>query len=183
MNTGIRVGDLMTRNFVHVSPDKNLHDCAKIMLKKRVGSLVISEDDVLKGILTEKDIIWAVIKKSKKDLKDILAKDLMKKKVVTVKPSDDVVDVLKKVKKKKLRRFPVVEHNKVIGMITTKDILRIDPGLYDMISETVKIKEESKKLKNMPSVPRKYGTCEECGSIDLIYKDGEAWICSSCYSK
>lgn len=184
MDTGIKVGDLMTRNFIHVSPETNLHECAKVMLKKRVGSLIITENNELKGILTEKDIIWAVIKKSKKDLKDILAKDLMKRKVITVKPSSDVSHVLQKVKKKKVRRFPVVESNKVIGMITTKDILKVDPALYESISETIKIKEETKKLNSIPSrVKQSQGICEECGEPGLLFNDAGTWLCENCYSK
>jgi len=184
METGIKVGDLMTRNFIHVLPTTNLHECAKIMLKKRVGSLIISENNELRGILTEKDIIWAVIKKSKKDLREIFAKDLMKRKVVTVKPSADVVEVLQKVKKTKLRRFPVVENNKVIGMITTKDILRVDPGLYESISETMSIREETKKLAGIPSrVRRSEGTCEECGNLGRVFNDAGTWLCEKCYDK
>ena len=72
MDTGIKVGDLMTRNFIHVAPETNLRQCAKTMIKKRVGSLIIKDGDKLKGILTEKDIIWAIVKKSKKDLNKVV---------------------------------------------------------------------------------------------------------------
>ena len=54
MDTGIKVGDLMTRNFIWVKPETDLKKCAKTMIKKRVGSLIIKEGDKLKGILTEK---------------------------------------------------------------------------------------------------------------------------------
>ncbi|MBU2576460.1 MAG: CBS domain-containing protein, partial [Nanoarchaeota archaeon] len=164
MDTGIKVGDLMTRNFIHVSPETDLKTCAKTMVKKRVGSLIIKDGDKLKGILTEKDIIWAVVKKSKKDLKNIKAKDLMKRKVVTIKPGADITDAMTKFRKKKLRRLPVVENGKLIGFLTTNDILRIDPGLYQSIAETVKIREETEKLKRSSiEAPRKSGICEECG--------------------
>jgi CBS domain-containing protein len=118
MDTGIKVGDLMTRNFIYVAPDTNLRQCAKTMVKKRVGSLIIKDGDKLKGILTEKDIIWAIVKKSKKDLKNIQAKALMKRKVVTIKPGADITEAMKKIKKKKIRRLPVVEKGKLIGFLT-----------------------------------------------------------------
>lgn len=183
----IQVGDLMTRNFIWVTPDLDLKKCAKTMIKKRVGSLVIKEknSDELKGILTEKDIVWAVVKKSKKDLSKILAKDIMKRKVVTIKPSADIVEALNKMKKKKIRRLPVTENKKVIGMLTTKDIFKISPDLYAAISETVKIKEESDKLKKYKKgKPRKLGICESCGEQDLLMKDDDnVWVCSACYDK
>jgi len=155
------------------------------MVKKRVGSLIVKEGDRLKGILTEKDILWVLVKKSKKYLKDISAKELMKRKVVTVKPSVDIVDAVKKMTKSKVRRLPVVESGKVIGMLTINDILRIDPGLFEMISETVKIKEETAKLNRgeKSKISRKDGMCEECGEYDLLYGDDGQYVCGSCFEK
>lgn len=184
MDTGIKVGDLMTRNFIHVTPKTNLKDCAKIMVKKRVGSLLIAEGEELKGILTEKDIIWAIVKKSYNNLEKIKASDLMRKKVTTIKPSADITDAMKKFKKKKIRRLPVVERKKLIGFITTNDILRIDPGLFQAIAETIKIREEKNKLKRHgTSTEKRSGRCEECGTFDLLYKDENQWLCDGCYSK
>jgi len=181
MDTGIKVGDLMTRNFIHVVPETDLRICARTMVKKRVGSLIIKDGDKLKGILTEKDIIWAVVKKSKKGLKDIQAKDLMKRKVITIKPGADITDAMKKFKKKKIRRLPVVENGKLIGMLTTNDILRIDPGLFEMFAETIKIKEETIKLKR--STQQRQGICEECGEFEILSKEGIQWLCEQCYNK
>jgi len=184
MEMGVKVGDVMTRNFVYVSPDTNLTECAKTLVKKRVGSLIIKEGDKLQGILTEKDIIWAVVKKSVKSLKDIKAKDLMKRKVVTIKPSEDLTDAIQLFRKKKVRRLPVVENGMVIGMITMNDILRIDPGLFQMIAETIKIKEETEKIKRRGiASSRKYGVCQECGEYGLLYEDADQWLCDACYTK
>jgi signal-transduction protein with cAMP-binding, CBS, and nucleotidyltransferase domain len=154
------------------------------MVKKRVGSLLITEDDKLKGILTEKDIIWAVVKKSYDDLENIRASNLMKRKVTTIKPGADITDAMKKFKKKKIRRLPVVEKKKLIGLITANDILRIDPGLFQAIAETIKIKEEKSKFKRHGiEAKRKSGICEECGIFELLYKDEAQWLCEECYTK
>jgi predicted transcriptional regulator len=184
MDTGIKVGDLMTRNFVHVSPNTNLKECAKIMVKKRVGSLLIQEENTLKGILTEKDIIWAIVKKSYDDLEKIKASALMKRKVTTIKPGADITEAMEKFKKKKVRRLPVVENKKLIGYITTNDILKIDPGLFQAIAETIKIKEEKEKFfRRGISAERKSGICEECGRFELLYNECTQWLCDECYNK
>ena len=184
MNTGIKVGDLMTRNFVSTSPDTNLKECAKIMVKKRVGSLPIKEGDTLKGILTEKDIIWALVKKSFSDLEKVKANAIMKRKVATIKPGADLTEAMRKFKKKKVRRLPVVEKKKLIGYITTNDILKIDPGLFQAIAETIKIKEEKSKFTRKEiSGQRKSGICEECGIFELLYQDEAQWLCEECYNK
>jgi len=186
VETRVKVGDLMTRNFIWVTPETDLKRCAKTMIKKRVGSLIVKEKDSqkLRGIITEKDIVWAVVKKSKKDLANILVKDIMKRKVVTIKPSADITEALTKIKKKKKRKLPVVENNKVIGMLTTKDIFKISPDLFESLAETVKIREETNKLKrHQRGRPRKLDFCEECGEQDLLTNISDSWICSSCYEK
>lgn len=181
MDTGIKVGDIMTRNFIHVPENTNLYDCAKMMVKKRVGSLMIKEGGALKGIITEKDIIWAVVKKTKKDLKSILAKEIMKRKVVTIKPSADITEAVSRFKKKKIRRLPVVEQGKLIGLLTEKDVLKIDPDLFQMIAETIKIREETEKLKRKGmSSKRVEGICEECGEFAILLKEDGQMICEDC---
>tara|TARA_Y100000310_G_scaffold135179_1_gene134053 strand:- start:2335 stop:3015 length:681 start_codon:yes stop_codon:yes gene_type:complete len=186
VETRVKVGDLMTRNFIWVTPETNLKKCAKTMIKKRVGSLIVKEKNLQKlhGIITEKDVVWAVVKKSKKDLANILVKDIMKRKVVTIKPSADITEALRKIRKKKIRRIPVVENKKVIGMLTTKDIFKISPDLFTSMAETMKIREETNKLKrHQRRRPRKLDFCEECGEQDLLTNINGTWICSSCYEK
>lgn len=172
----------MTRSFIYVTPNTTLKECAETLVKKRVGSLIVKEGDTLKGILTEKDIIWAIVKKSVKDLSKIHAKDLAKTKVITIKPSADMIEALNKMKKEKVRRLPVVENGKVIGMLTMNDILKMDPGLFEMIAETVIVKEETEKLKKGIKAKRKEGVCEECGEPGTLYDSDGEWVCSSCYN-
>jgi len=184
MDTRIKVGDLMTRNFTSVKPETSLKECTKEMTKKSVGSLLIREGEKLKGILTEKDIVWAVAKKSSQNFEEIKAKDIMKKKVTTIKPGADIAQAMKKFKRKKVRRLPVVERKKLIGILTTNDIIKIEPGLFQAMAETLKIREEKSKLKRHQILARrKSGICEDCGELEILYEDGQQWLCSECYDK
>jgi CBS domain-containing protein len=181
--SGIRVGDIMTRNFIYVSPKTNIKECAKTLVKKKVGSLIIKEKDKLLGFLTEREIIWALVKKSKEELKDILAQDIMKRKVVTIPPSADLFEAIKRLKHKKIRRMPVVEHGRVIGLITLKDILKVEPGLFQMLIENIKIKEETAKLRRKNKANKGCGICEICGEYELLQEESGQNICESCYEK
>ena len=60
MKTGIKVGDVMTKKFVSVTPDMSIVYCAKLMSKKSVGSLIVKDDQKLKGIVTEGDVMKSV---------------------------------------------------------------------------------------------------------------------------
>ncbi len=181
MKIGVKVGDIMTRNFVSVTPDTSLLDCAKKMIKKRVGSLVLKQGERLKGLITERDIIWATTKKSKQDLKNIKAKEIAPKKLITIRPNADLYEALKKMKKTKYRWLPVTIKGKVIGLLTLKDILRIEPSLLDSAYEILQIKEESSKLKRAKSGKNiKEGICEECGNYGFLFKIDNRVLCQSC---
>ncbi len=187
MKLGIKVGDIMTRDFVSVSPETSLTECARLMIKKRVGSLVLKENNKLFGILTEGDIVYALSKKPN-SLEKVNAKDVAKRKVLTIKPSEDISEALKKMKKGRYRWLPVSIKNDVVGFITLKDILKIEPNLFDAFSEIMQIKEEQAKLKKirnfLPGKTRtKEGMCEECGSPGLLFRYNDKLICENCYEQ
>jgi len=181
MKIGVKVGDIMTRNFISVTPETSILDCAKLMVKKRVGSLILKQSDNLRGIITEGDIIWAMTKKSRKDLGKIKASEIAPRKLVTIKPSADLYEALQKMKRTKYRWLPVTISGKIIGFLTLKDILRIEPELFNIAKEVFQIKEESQKLKRVDSREKFHeGICEECGHPGMIYKTDGRLICNSC---
>ncbi len=63
----ILVADIMTREPVSVKPDTNLLECARKIINKKVGSLLIIDGKRLAGFVSQSDILWALVKKSKKD--------------------------------------------------------------------------------------------------------------------
>ena len=181
MKIGVKVGDIMTRNFVSATPDIFILDAVRLMVKKRVGSLVLQEQGLLKGILTEKDIMWALSKKSTDDLEKIKALDICSKKLTTIKPSADIYDAMRLMRKKKYRRLPVTVKKRIIGYLTLKDILRIQPELFEIAQESYIIKEQSEKLKRKQiGESFKEGICEECGNYDILYNQDGRLICESC---
>ncbi len=181
MQIGIKVGDIMTRNFISTKPNISVLKAVKLMVKKRVGSLLLVEDDTLKGILTEKDIMWALSKKSKKDLAKVNAIDICTKKIITIKPSADLQDAIRLMIKKKFRRLPVTIKKRVIGLLTEKDILRIQPELFEIAHENYTIKEEEEKLQRVKTGEIfKEGICEECGNFDILYNIDGQLICEPC---
>ena len=179
----IRVGDVMTREYTHIHPDTSLYNTAKTMVKKRVGSLLLKSGDNLKGIVTEKDIVWAITKKKCKDLESVKASDIATKKIVTIKPESSLDDALEKMNKKKMRRLPVISNKKVIGYITLKDILKIRPSLFESLSSLEFIKEETDKIQRSESAMSGNfieAPCEGCGNFDILQKTDNRMICESC---
>jgi CBS domain-containing protein len=177
--TGVKVGDVMTRNFISARPDIPVLSAIKVMVKNRIGSLIITEKGLLRGILTEKDVMWALSKK--KDLKGVKAGDVMTRKITTIRPSADVLEALKVMKKAKFRRLPVTVNKRVIGYLTLKELLKIQPGLFAIAHEGQSIREFEEKLKRKEKAEDfKEGVCDECGSLDMLYDEDGRLICDDC---
>ena len=161
----ILVADLMTREPLIAHPDDSLLECAKKMSQKKVGSLLLVNKKRLVGFLSEKDILWAVVKKSKKGLSEVRAIEISPKKIVTIKPSATIQEAINKMNKSKFDRLPVINNNHIVGIITARDILNFNPEFYPELEEFAKIREEAEKIKKIKKVKGYLceGICEECG--------------------
>lgn len=180
----IQVADVMTRNPLCAHPETNLLECAKKMVKNRTGSLLLVEENKLKGFISEHDILWALIKKSKDDLVNIKAIDISPRKIAVIKPSATILQAFEKMKKLKFERLPVVKEKELLGLVTAKDILNFHPEFYPELEELSQIREETEKLNRIKkvkaSVPVREGFCEECGNTDLLYRSSGMLVCSNC---
>jgi len=180
----ILVADIMTREPIIIKPDTNLLECTRKMVKKKVGSLLLVDGKKLVGFISRQDILWALVKKSKEDLKSIKAKDISPKKIATIKPSSTIKETLSKMKKLKFDRLPVIHEGKLVGMITVRDILSFNPEFYPELDEFAEIREETKKLKRLKRSktrgPLVEGICAECGNPGLLHRENGMMICVSC---
>jgi len=177
----ILVADIMTREPVTISPNANLLECAKLMVKKDVGSILLTEKQRLVGFISQRDILWALTKKSYDDLEKVKAIEISPKKIATIKPDVEIKDAIEKMKRLKFEKLPVILDNKLVGVITAKDILNFHPEVYPEIEEFSKIKEESEKLKRIKKAEKRHdGICEECGSEGILFRVNGMLVCDSC---
>jgi CBS domain-containing protein len=176
----ILVADIMTREPVTISPNANLLECAKLMVKKDVGSLLITDKQKLVGFISQRDILWALTKKSE-DLEKVKAIEISPKKIATIKPDADIKEAIEKMKRLKFEKLPVILDNKLVGVITAKDILNFHPEVYPEIEEFAKIREESEKLQRIKKAEKRHdGICEECGGSGILFRVNGMLVCDSC---
>ena len=92
------------------------------MIIKDVECIPVTSLGKLRGLITFRDIIKKVVYKQK-DPKKVRAKDIMTKSLITCGPDSTVIEVVKLMKNRKLRRIPVIEKNrKLIGLVTNFDL-------------------------------------------------------------
>lgn len=178
----VLVSDIMTRDPLTVYPGASLLDCAKVMVRKKVGNLLIVSGKRLVGIISQEDIMWAIVKKPKADLSKIKAIDISPRKIATVKPSYTIKDTIEKMKKLRFERLPVIQKGELIGIISVKDILNFHPEFYPEFKEIEEIREQADKLKRFHDAEkeRKEGICERCGIEDFLHEFNGMLICGNC---
>ncbi|MFA6072549.1 MAG: CBS domain-containing protein [Candidatus Woesearchaeota archaeon] len=147
MKTGYKISDIMTASPIKIDYDATVKECAELMTKKEVGSLLIFKNTKFIGIMTEEDIITKVVKNDLLPSK-IRVINIMTplKDIISIEPNKDIYDALTLMKENNIRRLPVMIKDKLQGLITFKDIMRIQPDLFDMIVDSFELKEEKRKL-------------------------------------
>ncbi len=170
----------MTRNFVSQTPQASLYDCAKKMARERVDSLMITNGKKLVGILTSRDILWAITKKPGLNIKRIRGIDIAAKKLAVIKPSADISQAIEKMNASNFKRLPVISDGEIIGVITVKDILAVEPELYAEMHSLMDVREEHLKLEKSKHAFPIDGLCENCGALsDLLRVEGQL-LCHDC---
>lgn len=179
MSSGIIVADVMTRNPITIEPDANLLECAKKMIKERKVCLPITKNGDFFGIVTQRDILWVLVKRPKADFKKIKVIEISSRKIISVSPNIPITKAIKKMKN--FNRLPVLVKNKIVGLITVADVLAFKPEFIPEIEEIREIREETEKLKRLKSKTRqREGICEECGNYEILVSKGGVFICENC---
>lgn len=116
--------DLMTSSVVRLRPDMPVLDAVTILHDRGFsGAPVVDEDQRLVGILSELDTLRVLAAAAFHDRPDGVVADRMSTDVVTVGPEDDVFALVTLIDERGLKRLPVVEDGRVIGLVTRRDVM------------------------------------------------------------
>ncbi len=180
MNTGYKIGDAMTQSPLTISPEATAKDCAKKMAEMKVESLVVKKGKELVGIITDIDLVEKVVAKGLSADKTKV-KDVMVSKLITITPEKDIYDAILLMKKRDIRQLPVVsprDKKILLGYVTMKDILKVEPSLFEMIVDEFELREENRKLSRAGA---KEGICQTCGKFsDDVSVVDEVLMCEHC---
>ena len=106
-----------------VEPNVTVYKAIELMCQKNIGGLLIVENDKLAGIFTERDYARKLILKGKSS-KDTPISELMTKDPFTVSPESSIEQCMEMMSDKRIRHLPVVDDDKLVGMISIGDVVR-----------------------------------------------------------
>lgn len=114
---------MMTTGVITIRKDALISDAMKKMIKRRVTSLIVEKKGRGCGIITRRDIVNKVIAHGKNPLKVKVSK-IMSEPLLTIPADMEITNVARLMARIGIRRFPVIENNRLIGMVSNSDILR-----------------------------------------------------------
>jgi CBS domain-containing protein len=132
----MKVRDLMSTNVATLGRNDTLTLADDVMKSKRIRHLPVLEDGRLVGILTQRDLFHAAMstalgfgeKAQKEFLVTVPVKEVMTDEVVTIGPDEDVKSAARKMLELKIGCLPVVEKEKLLGLLSESDLLRVVAG-------------------------------------------------------
>ncbi len=112
----MQVKEIMNKAVV-IEHDVSVKEAAKIMSSRNIGSLIFLKNNKIKGIITEKDILRNISSLNKK------ISSIMSKNVITINQDESLDNAALLMTEKKIKRLPVMNNEKLVGIITATDII------------------------------------------------------------
>lgn len=110
-------------NVVCVDPDSSIEHVVRVMQASRVGAVLVTVNDSILGILSERDVVHALAS----DMQNLLierAREKMVSPVVTISPADSVVGAMRIMTDRHVRHLPVLESGRLVGLVSIGDLVK-----------------------------------------------------------
>jgi PAS domain S-box-containing protein len=132
----LEVGDVMTEDVTTVCPASSVVSAAKIMSDKNISCIIVSDNGDLSGIITETDLLKRAVADSN-DFRKMKVEHIMTSPVRSVPRNLSVLDASKIIEDENIRRLVVLEEERLVGIITQTDIVRVltSYGMWKNVSE------------------------------------------------
>ncbi len=174
----VLVREVMSSPVIEAEEHETAEDAAKKMMKYGVGAIIVTgQRGEPVGIVTKTDLVNKVIAKNLKP-NEVKLKDIMSTPLQTIDPDARIEEALRKMNKLKVNRLAVIYKNRLAGLVSIKDILRVTPEILEIVKENMKIMGVS-----FPRSKEGYmeGYCDNCGEwSDMLLNVEGRYLCEDC---
>lgn len=140
----LTVSEMMTIRPKTCKCDDSITEASKLLKKYDISSLIIIDKEEVKGILTVEDIVTKVVAEDK-DPQKTKTRDVMIKNVINCQPQDPIEKVIETMNINSISQVPIMEGAKLVGFVTIKDILRLEPAMFEFFMDRLHVEEEKRK--------------------------------------
>jgi CBS domain-containing protein len=114
----------VNKAIISISGDESVADAISQMVEHEVGALVVVEDQKPVGMFTERDVLKCWTRKGERPFKDIKVAEVMTMNMIIAEQDDDLCYVTTIMIKNRIRHLPVLEKNKIIAMLSIRDVVK-----------------------------------------------------------
>jgi len=144
----LNVEDVMVEEVVTVEADATVQEAVDLMNKHEIGCLIVVLRGRPVGIITERDMLKRVLAKSI-DPEKIKVSEIMSVPLIMGKPEMEVEDAVKLMFKNKIKKLPVVQRGRLIGLVTLTDLTRFQPHMIRILKKLSVTELPPKRLKKV----------------------------------
>lgn len=181
----VSVAEVMNKAVIVIDINSDIPAIAREMVSRDAGSIIITENGKAMGIITERDFVKGIVTEDRRP-SEVKASEILSTPLITIEPETSVIKASEIMLKANIKRLPVLENGRIVGVISNSDILMVTPGLNTILKELIDMNREA--LLSVPSIEEvsevedfQTGVCESCNvfSYDLRFVDGR-YLCEKC---
>jgi CBS domain-containing protein len=132
----LKVEDVMVENVISVTERATVKEAAELMDQHEIGCLIVVKNGKPVGIVTETDMVKRVIL-GPVDPENTMVRKIMSRPLVAVDTQISIEEASKIMRERKVRKLPVIEKGRLVGLLTTTDIVR-SPEVMKMMIRSIK---------------------------------------------
>ncbi|MCW4037888.1 MAG: CBS domain-containing protein [Candidatus Bathyarchaeota archaeon] len=145
----ISIKDIMTFPVITMRSNAKVSEAASAMCAHNIGSLVVVDrNEKPIGIITERDMIRKVVVTSKNP-KSVDVTQIMSSPLVTGDPNMDLEDSAKLMINKEIKRLPIIDQGKIVGIVTFTDLIRAQPQIVSTLERSIGIDRMPRRFKKL----------------------------------
>jgi CBS domain-containing protein len=165
------IGHIMTKNVVTVDSESTVDEAVKLMHEKNIGSIVVLREGKVEGILTETDLLRNIASGDGIEKK---VKDVMTSPIMTAEASMPMLEASKLMQAHGFRRLPVVEDNKLAGIVTETDLTRAmeSTGIWKKIGNIMTKDLVTARREDTVVKAAELMTTKNVGSVIIVDNEG-----------
>jgi CBS domain-containing protein len=144
----LKVGDVMVRAVITIDENASVKEAADIMNQFEIGSIIATRKGKAVGIITERDLLKRIVAEGK-NAKKTRVKDIMSSPLVVITPNTDLEEAAHLMFEKKIKKLPVTDQNRLVGLVSLTDIARFQPEIIKILQKLAAIQDTPKSIKKV----------------------------------
>lgn len=144
----LKVEDVMVKEVITIDENSTVKEAADVMNKFEIGCLIAVKKGKAMGIITERDLLKRVVAEAK-DSNKTKVKDVMSSPLVVVEPSMDLDEAVRLMFQMKIKKLPVVDGKRLVGLVSLTDIARFQPQMISILKQLAMRQAAPKSMKKV----------------------------------